>query len=127
MGAYTIRPDLYFGQYVEFAESMTKQYMLENADYLFDMHKQAFEIMGLTINHGSKYGNLASLYAFGKGLGFRQMFSFIRQWPPVLKCFIYGRNDNRLAEDNLNETAIYYCHKRKFDEEYEKKVKAIMK
>lgn len=24
MGAYTIRPDLYFGQYVEFAESMTK-------------------------------------------------------------------------------------------------------
>ena len=76
--------------------------MLENADELFSIHKQIFEFFGLTVNHGNKYGNLACLYAFGKGLGFREMFSFIRQWPPVLKCIIYGRQDNRLAEDNLN-------------------------
>ena len=55
------------------------------------------------------------------------MFSYIRQWFPVLKCFVYGRQDNMLAEETLNESAIYYCHKRKFDEEYETKVKNIMK
>ena len=53
------------------------------------------------------------------------MFSYFRQWFPVLKCFIYGRQDNRLAEENLNETAIYYCHKRTFDETYENKIRTI--
>jgi len=43
------------------------------------------------VKHTNKYANLASMIAFGKGMGFSEMFDYNRRWPPVLKCFIYGR------------------------------------
>ena len=55
-----------------------------------------------TPNNNNKYANIASYMAFGHGMGFSEMFSYIRMWYPVLKCFIYGRKDILLAEDNLN-------------------------
>lgn len=63
----------------------------------------------------NKYAFLGSLVAFGHGLGFDDMLVYIRRWFPVLKCFIYGRQDNRIPEQYLNQTAIYYCHKRKLN------------
>ena len=44
----------------------------------------------------NRYANAAYYYAFGQGMGFSEMFMYIRRWYPVLKCFIYGRQDNRL-------------------------------
>ena len=99
---------------------------MENIDELFEGHKKLYKMMGIP-NNNNKYANVASYIAFGHGMGFSEMFSYIRQWFPVLKCFVYGRQDNMLAEETLNESAIYYCHRRKFDEEYETKVKNIMK
>jgi hypothetical protein len=74
-----------------------------------------------------KYSTLGYLNAFGNGMGFGEMFSYNRMWYPVLKCFIYGREDNRISEEYLNEAAIYYCHKRKFEESYEAKIQDILK
>lgn len=39
----------------------------------------------------NKFAYIAELIAFGKGMGFSEMFDYNRRWPPVLKCFIYGR------------------------------------
>lgn len=75
----------------------------------------------------NKYAYMSVLLAFGHGLGFDEMFSYIRRWFPVLKCFIYGRQDNRLSEEGLNQSAVYYCHKQKITPENEVKVQQFLK
>lgn len=49
-----------------------------------------------------KYAHIACLTAFGQGLGFANHFEDNKKWYPVLKCFIYGREDNRIDENLLN-------------------------
>ena len=59
-----------------------------------------------------KYANLAYLTAFGQGLGFADVFDYNKQWYPILKCFIYGRDDARITEASMNESALFYSYKR---------------
>lgn len=99
--------------------------MLENADTFFEQESIAAKKLRI-LPCPNKYAFLAMLVAFGHGLGFDDMLTYIRRWFPVLKCFIYGRNDNRIPEPYLNQTAIYYCHKRKLDDTYEERIRKVL-
>jgi hypothetical protein len=74
-----------------------------------------------------KYAYSAYLTAFGQGLGVGESFEFNKRWYPVLKCFIYGREDARIEESLMNESAIYYAYKRTLGKEYEQQVRDILR
>ena len=95
IGAYTIRPDRSFREHLGYIESMKKDEILQNVDELYETHKELYKMMNLPANP-NKYANAAYYYAFGQGMGFSEMFMYIRRWFPVLKCFIYGRQDQRI-------------------------------
>jgi hypothetical protein len=46
----------------------------------------------------NKYSYLCRNVIFSQGIGFSEMFLYLRQLPPVLKCIIYGRKDMYLSE-----------------------------
>jgi len=54
------------------------------------------------IPYPTKYHLLASCRSVKQGMGFKEMFVLNRNWPKVLKCFIYGRKDTVFPADLLN-------------------------
>ena len=69
--------------------------MLKHADELYKQHIDIHTSLRLPL-FKNKYANICQMLAFGHGMGFREMLHYTRQWPPVLKCIIYGREDNRI-------------------------------
>ena len=101
IGCYPIRSGNFFFQYIDLAESYNYESLLENIDHLYASHLESSKTFKFA-KSPNKYANIASLIAFGKGMGFSEMFDYNRRWPPVLKCFIYGRQDNRIDETLMN-------------------------
>lgn len=50
---------------------------------------------------------------------FETAFDDIRNYPQVLKLFVYGANDRIFPEVLINEKVVYYSYVNKLDEEYE--------
>jgi hypothetical protein len=47
------------------------------------------------------------------------MFENNRNFPKVLKCFIYGRKDTIFLEEVIDEKVVHYSYANKFDAQYE--------
>ena len=71
----------------------------------------------------NKYSYVTATIAFGQGIGGIEATRYLQMWPPVLKCFITGTLDQRMTQTQLHELMIYYCHRRKFDPDYEENVR----
>jgi hypothetical protein len=52
------------------------------------------------------------------------MFDKMRNLPKVLKCFIFGRKDDIMLEDLLNEKALHYCYSARLETPYEDRFKS---
>ena len=77
IGCYTVSA---FGQvsgYVNWASSLTNEYLMGNVDDLYKSHCDFHAQLGIPAVK-NRYSYLASLVAFGQGLGFDEMFQYNR-------------------------------------------------
>jgi hypothetical protein len=100
IGTYPIRSGN-LAEYLNKAESYTLPFMLQNVDQLYEEHLESSRKHKFAKTY-NRYANIACLIAFGHGMGFTEMFDYNRRWPPILKCLIHGRQDNRIDENLLN-------------------------
>ncbi len=77
-------------------------FLIDNIDYIYNKAIERYKKYNVPNHDKNKYTYLCRVVALTQGLGFKEMFSYLRQFPPVLKCFIYGREDTIMSEQLLN-------------------------
>lgn len=114
IGAAPIRFYPFLQEFIRGMEPMEWQDIKQNIDFVFDHYIEANKKIGM-IPYPTKYHLLASCRSVKQGMGFKEMFVLNRNWPKVLKCFIYGRKDTVFPADLLNQKAIFYCYKNRIN------------
>jgi hypothetical protein len=62
-------------------------------------------------------------FFFEKEHGIDWAFSRHKEWPKILKCFIFGRDDVLFHERLLSEKAVFYSYQQEWETEYSKKTR----
>lgn len=101
LGPYPIRFTPLLADDVRIGYKKTIEDLKENLDENYGNYLKLVERFRLRWAQ-NKYSYLCRNVMFTQGLGFAEMFAYIRQLPPVLKCIIYGRKDMYFDESLLS-------------------------